>query len=76
MEPGGSLPHSQQSTTCPYPSQINAFIPLPITLVSVLVGLRTYQHPGMLHAVAQLVLTLHYRKVAGSIRESVTGIFH
>jgi len=26
MEIGGSLPHSQQSTTCPYPSQINPFL--------------------------------------------------
>jgi len=26
MEFGGSLPHSQQSTTCPYPSQIKPFL--------------------------------------------------
>ena len=26
MELGGSLPHSQQSTTYPYPSQINPFL--------------------------------------------------
>jgi len=48
MELGGSLPHSQQSTTCPYPSQINPFL-CPshfwqAQLVSFLVGLRTYQH--------------------------------
>ena len=47
---GGSLPHSQESTTCPYPSQINPFL-CPshfwqTQLVSFLVGLRTYQHPG------------------------------
>jgi len=50
MELGGSLPHSQQSTTCPYPSQINRFL-CPshfwqTQLVSFLVGLRIYQHPG------------------------------
>jgi len=49
MEHGGSLPHSQQSTTCPYSSQINPFL-CPshfwqAQLVSFLVGLRTYQHP-------------------------------
>jgi len=51
MELGGSLPHSQVSTTCPYPSQINPFhCPSQFwqaQLVSVLVGLRTYQHPGI-----------------------------
>jgi len=26
MELGGSLPHSQESTTCPYSSQINPFL--------------------------------------------------
>jgi len=26
MELAGSLPHSQKSTTCPYPSQINPFL--------------------------------------------------
>ena len=51
MELGGSLPHSQESTTCPYPSQINPFL-CPshfwqAQLVSFLVGLRTYQHPGI-----------------------------
>jgi len=50
MELGGSLPHSQQSTTCPYPSQINPFL-CPshfwqMQLVSFLVRLRTYQHPS------------------------------
>jgi len=50
MELGGSLPHSQQSTTCPYPSQTNPIL-CPsyfwqAQLVSFLVGLRTYQHPG------------------------------
>jgi len=49
MELGSSLPHSQESTTCPYPSQINPFL-CPshfrqAQLVSLLVGLRTYQHP-------------------------------
>ena len=49
MELGVSLPHSQESTTCPYPSQINPFL-CPshfwqAQLVSFLVGLRTYQHP-------------------------------
>ena len=51
MELGGSLPHSQQSTTCQYPSQINPFLcPSHFwqsQLVSFLVGLRTYQHPGI-----------------------------
>ena len=47
MQLGGSLPHSQQSTTCPYPSQINPFL-CPshfwqVQLVSFLIGLRTYQ---------------------------------
>jgi len=50
MELGSSLPHSQQSTTCPYPNQINPFLcPSQFwqaQLVSFLVGLRTYQHPG------------------------------
>ena len=50
MELGGSLPHSQASTTCPYPSQINSFHCQShfwqAQLVSILVGLRTYQHPG------------------------------
>ena len=50
MELGGSLPHSQESTTCPFPSQINPFLcPSHFSqaqLVSFLVGLRTYLHPG------------------------------
>jgi len=50
MKLGGSLPHSKESTTCPYPSQINQFLcPSHFwqsQLVSFLVGLRTYQHPG------------------------------
>jgi hypothetical protein len=54
MELGGSLPHSQASTTCPYPSQINSFhCPSHFwqaQLVSFLVGLRTYQHPGTYEA--------------------------
>jgi len=49
MEPEDSLPHSQESTTCPYSSQINPFL-CPshfwqAQLISFLVGLRTYQHP-------------------------------
>ena len=49
MALGGSLPHSQESTTCPYPSQINPFL-CPSHFwqaqqVSFLVGLRIYQHP-------------------------------
>jgi len=60
MELGVSLPHSQQSTTCPYPSQINAFLcPSPfwqVQLVSFLFGLRTYQHPG--YRISLLVLTV------------------
>ena len=51
MELGGSLPHSQESTTFPYRSQINPFLCpshfLQAQLVSFLVGLRTYQHPGI-----------------------------
>ena len=50
MELGGSLLYRQQSTTCPYLSQINPFL-CPSNfwlaqLVSFLVGLRTYQQPG------------------------------
>ena len=51
MELGGPLPQSQVSTTCPYPSQINPFLcPSPFwqaQLVSFLVQLQTYQHPGI-----------------------------
>ena len=51
MELGGSLPHSQKSATCPYPSQIDPFL-CPshfwqAQLVFVQVGLRTYQHPSV-----------------------------
>ena len=50
MELGGSLPQSQESTTCPYPSQINLFLCPSYfwqgQLVSFLVRLRTYQHPS------------------------------
>jgi len=53
MELGDSIPHSQQSTTCPYPSQINPFLCLShfwqAQLVSFLVGLRIYQHHGTVH---------------------------
>jgi len=49
MELGGSLPHSQEFTTCPYPNQINPFPCLShfcqAQIVSFLVGLRTYQYP-------------------------------
>ena len=49
MDLGGSLPHSQESTTCPYPRQVNPFLCSShfrqAKLVSFLVGLRTYQHP-------------------------------
>jgi len=45
-----SLPHLQEPTTCPYPSQINPIL-CPsyfwqAQLVSFLVGLRTYQKPN------------------------------
>jgi len=55
MELGGSsLPHSQESTTCPYPSQINPFrCPnhfWQVQVVCFLIGLRTYQHPGTICA--------------------------
>jgi len=33
MELEGSLPHSQESTTCPYPEPAQS-IPLPITLLT------------------------------------------
>jgi len=54
MELGSSLPHSQKSTTCPYPSQIIPFL-CPshfwqAQLVSFLVGLRTYQPRGVRQA--------------------------
>jgi len=45
-----SLPHSQESTNCPYPRQNNPFLcPSHFwqVLVSSLVGLRTYQHNGI-----------------------------
>jgi hypothetical protein len=50
MELGGSLPHSQESTTCPYRSQISPFL-CPshfwlAQLVSFLVGLRSYEYAG------------------------------
>jgi len=59
MELGGSLPHPQQPTTCPYPSQINPFL-CPshfrqAQLVSFLVGLRTYQHPYIAHILRVLL---------------------
>jgi len=52
MELAGSLPHSQKPTTCPYPSQINPFL-FPskcwqLLLVYVLVGLKSYQHRGII----------------------------
>ena len=55
---GFSLPHSQQSTTCPYPSQISPFL-CPShcrqsQLVSFPVGLRTYQHPGIITSIRYL----------------------
>jgi len=50
MELGASWPHWHDSTICPYPSEINPFLwPSHFwqaQLVSFLVGLRTYQHPG------------------------------
>jgi len=50
MKLGDSLPHSQETTTCPNPSQINPFLCPSYfwqeQVVSFLVGLRTYQHPG------------------------------
>ena len=54
---GGSLPHSEESTTCPYISQISPFL-CPshfwqAQLVSFLVGLRTYQHPGIITSIFQ-----------------------
>ena len=52
MELVGSLPNSQQSTTCPYPKQINPLFCRShiwqARLLSFLVGLRTYQHLGIL----------------------------
>ena len=49
MELGGSLSHSQQYTTCPYPNQIKSLL-CPshfwqAQFISFLVGLRAYQHP-------------------------------
>ena len=51
MEIAGSLPHSQQPTTCPYRSQIKPFL-CPSNCWQllrdyVLVGLKTYQHRGI-----------------------------
>ena len=65
MEIGCSLPHSQQSTTCPYPSQINPFLfsthLWQAQLVSFLVGIRTYQHRGSLTASSHVTWCLHFR---------------
>ena len=72
MELGGSLPHSQQSTTCPYPSQINTFL-CPshfwqVQLVSFLVGLRTYQQPGTHDPqISRLTIRLYWKKTRMSI---------
>ena len=62
MELGGSLPHSQQSNTCLYLSQINPIL-CPshfglAQLVSFLVGLRTYQHP-VVYETAKLCRKAH-----------------
>jgi len=59
----GSLPHSQEYNTCPYPRQINPFL-CPshfwqAQLVSYLVGLRTYQHPGIFAEYNQQDATFH-----------------
>jgi len=55
MELGVSLPQSQQSTTCLYPSQINPFLcPSQFwqaQLVSFLVGLSTHHHPRILPSI-------------------------
>jgi len=67
MQLGGSLPHSQESTTCPYPSHINPLLcPSHFwqeQLVSFLVGLRTYQHPVVLHSP-------HFMQLGGSLPHS------
>ena len=56
MELGGSLPHSHESTICPYPSQINPFLcPSHFRQAqpfSFMVGLRNYQHPGIYHDIS------------------------
>jgi len=62
---GGSFPHSQGPTTCPYPIQINPFLCQShfwqAQIVSFLVALRTYQHPGTLYEVQNLkVLIVSY----------------
>ena len=65
MELGGSLPHSQESTTCPYLSQINPFLCPSYfrqeQLVSFLVELRTYQHPGNRHLIMYQVPDCKFR---------------
>jgi len=74
MELWGSLPHSQQSIksiTCPYPCQTNPFL-CPshfwqAQLVSFLVGLSSYQHPGKLVKICaweQIQSTGSNRKIA------------
>ena len=83
MELGGSLPHSQEYTTCPYPSQINPFL-CPshfwlAQLVSFLVGLRTYQHPGTIStSVYGLVLLyeLFIQTVGRTIQGTATTMLH
>jgi hypothetical protein len=70
MELGGSLPHSQESTTCPYPSQINPFLcPSHIWKaqpVSFMVGLRTYQHPCIKATLCMLNSALGHVNERGS----------
>jgi len=78
MELRSSLPHPQQSTTCPYPNQSNPFLcPSHLRqaqLVSFLVGLRTYQHskcifnlPFGVVFLKTLTATTQKRKSSGNI---------
>jgi len=68
MKLGGSLPHWQESTTCPYPSQINPFLCQShfgqAQFVSFLIGLRTYQHRGS-HRI--LIGDLHFSGILHSV---------
>jgi len=62
MEVGSSLPHSQQSTTCPFPSQINPFLcPSHFGQAQLVTFLRTKDLPALRYEflLPQIVLHAH-----------------
>ena len=83
MEFGGSLPHPQQSTNCPYPNQINPlFCPShywQAQLISFLVGLRTYQRLVCLGASSHVTWFLHFHlmhRVVSTCSDVSEGVLH